>query len=72
MKTKEANGEANEPRPKLELGPDGNAFAILGRATCAMRKAGCSKSHIERMMDEATSGDYDHLLLTVGKYCEVR
>jgi hypothetical protein len=46
------------------VGEDGNAFSILGRVKRIMRRAG-----IEDQWDEfhaqATSGDYDNLLLTV-------
>jgi hypothetical protein len=43
---------------------DGNAFAILGRCRRAMRRAGLSHE-IETFTQEATSGDYYHLLRTV-------
>ena len=45
-------------------GEDGNAFAIMGQCSRAMRKAGCSKEEIDAFMTEAQSGDYDHLLQT--------
>ena len=44
---------------------DGNAFAILGRVTNALRRGGVSDTIIEAFKDEATAGDYDHLLRTV-------
>jgi hypothetical protein len=43
-------------------GEDGNAFAILGRTTRALRQAGLSKEEVDEYYAEATSGDYDHLL----------
>lgn len=46
------------------IGEDGNAFAILGRVQKAMRRAGVEKSDIEAYLKEATSGDYNHLLVT--------
>jgi hypothetical protein len=59
-------------KPTLKLtGTNGNAFAILGAAAKAMRQAGIEPDVIHRMQDEATSGDYDHLLVTVMNYCEV-
>ena len=58
--------------PELELaGLDGNAFSILGRARIAARDDGWPKEDIEAVMNEATSGDYDHLLTTIMTYFEV-
>lgn len=45
-------------------GPAGNAFAVLGNVQGAMKRAGLSKAEIDAYMDEAKSGDYDHLLKT--------
>ena len=45
-------------------GKDGNAFAIMGRVSEALREAGVSKEEIKQYTDESTSGDYDHLLRT--------
>ena len=45
-------------------GEDGNAIAILGRAKHAAQVAGLSTEEIQALHDEATSGDYDHLLRT--------
>jgi hypothetical protein len=51
------------PQIKVMLdGEDGNAFAILGRVTKAMRRAGLTAEQIAEYRDAATSGDYDHLL----------
>lgn len=64
--------EDQQPRPKLRLsGTDGNAFSIMGHAMEAMRKAKCSKEHIDKYYKEATSGDYDHLLRVTMTYCDV-
>ena len=54
------------PHVEVELvGQDGNAFAILGSVQRAMRQADVDKADIDVMMDEAMSGDCDHLLQTV-------
>jgi hypothetical protein len=45
-------------------GQDGNAFFILGRCQGAARKAGVPSDQIKAFMDEASAGDYDHLLAT--------
>ena len=60
------------PNVKVRLvGEDGNAFAILGRVTRAMRRAYVPKKERDAFMAEATSGDYDHLLGTVMKWVSV-
>jgi hypothetical protein len=60
----------SKPIVKL-IGQDGNAFAILAATKNSMKKAGWSREEIDEFFEEATSGDYDHLLQTVMKYCEV-
>lgn len=57
-----------KPRCRL-IGEDGNAFAIIGRVTTALRKAG-QKDKVDAFMKEATSGDYDHLLATCLEYVD--
>ena len=58
-------------KPKVKLaGEDGNAFAILGRVIGALRKGGADKEYIDKFKNEATSGDYDSLLVTVCKYVD--
>lgn len=47
------------------VGEDGNAFSILGRIRRAMRRADLPDSEWELFHTEATSGDYDKLLMTV-------
>lgn len=53
------------------VGQDGNAFSILARVRAAMKRAGVEPEEIEAFADEATDGDYDHLLGTVMKWVEV-
>ena len=58
---------------KVKLtGVDGNAFVILGTVQKAMKAAGWTKEEIETFTTEATSGDYNNLLRTCLKYCDVR
>lgn len=60
------------PNVKVRLvSEDGNAFNILGKVTRAMRVAGLTKEQRDEYMQEATRGDYDHLLQTTMKYVEV-
>lgn len=47
------------------IGEDGNAFAILARTKLALKRAGVPKVETDKFFEEATSGDYDHLLRTV-------
>lgn len=44
------------------VGEDGNAFAIMGRVVEALEDAGNDESVINSYMEQATAGDYDHLL----------
>jgi hypothetical protein len=51
-----------------DFGRDGNAFALLGQVQTAMRKGGCTKEEVDAFINEATNGDYSHLLATCGEY----
>ena len=53
------------------INEDGNAFHILGKVRAALRRAGESQEFIEAFTKEATSGDYNHLLVTVTEVVEV-
>ena len=56
---------------KVKLtGRDGNAFAILGSVSKALKTAGHTDLS-KKFMEEATKGDYDHLLRTAMEYVEV-
>jgi len=54
--------------PMRLVGEDGNAFAIMGRAMKALRRAGNPPEVIEKYKAEATSGDYNHLLMVTMEY----
>lgn len=59
--------------PKLTVkmvGQDGNAFAILGRCRAALRNAGRA-DEFPAFMREATSGNYEHLIMTVCEWFNV-
>lgn len=47
------------------VGQDGNAFFILGRVADALRNGDVPSATIDTFYEEATSGDYNHLLVTV-------
>jgi hypothetical protein len=67
-----ADTESRYPHIEVKLiGEDGNAFAILGRITRAMRRHGIGDADVKAFMAEATSGDYDHLLATAMHWVSV-
>lgn len=53
-------------------GQEGNAFAIMGAVSRALKRAGHSPDIVKEFQDEATSGDYDHLLQTAMAYVDVQ
>lgn len=59
-------------KPELELsGQDGNAFAVIGRATKVARRARWNVEEIKKFQEEAMAGDYNHVLQTCMKYFDV-
>lgn len=60
------------PEVKVELvGQDGNAFLILGRVMKALKRGGATPEEVREYLDEAKSGDYNHLLATTMDWVEV-
>ena len=59
-----------KPTVKL-VGEDGNAFYVMGHVKQSLRRAGADKEYIDKYLSEATSGDYDHLLVVSMEYVEV-
>ena len=60
------------PNVKVNLsGEDGNAYFIIGRVRKALKRAGVSEADVEAFTQEATAGNYDHLLQTVMKTVDV-
>ena len=49
-------------------GPDGNAFAIMGRVQAALKKAGATKEEIAQHSMDSMSGDYDNLISAQSKW----
>lgn len=63
----------NEPLTDVVVklvGADGNAFAILGKVSKALRQHGYAHL-VADYTNEAMSGDYDHLLQTTMRYVSV-
>jgi len=64
--------EVRHPEITVELlGQDSNAFAVLGATRKALRRGGVSGEEQEEYIEEATSGDFDHLLQTTMKWVNV-
>jgi len=60
-------------RPKVRLtGVDGNAWAIMGKVSDALTRMGCPQGHVDKYIEESTSGDYDNLLRVACEYAIVR
>ncbi|QTD36411.1 hypothetical protein JL193_09585 [Polaribacter batillariae] len=52
------------------IGVDGNAFVIMGVFRRQAKKEGWTPEEIELVMEDAKSGDYNHLLATIENHCE--
>ena len=51
-------------------GPSGNAFAVMGNVSRALKRAGHGDK-VEEYMNEAMSGDYDNLLRVTEEWVTV-
>lgn len=63
----------NEPLFDIDvalIGTDGNAFALMGKVTTALKRAGFGDA-VKPFRDEAMSGDYNHLVATCAKYVNI-
>ena len=67
--TKLMNVKYPEIKVKM-VGEDGNAFAILGRVTKALRNARVPLEERKKFQAEATKTDYNNVLQTVMKWVE--
>lgn len=57
--------EVKYPDIDVQLtGEDGNAYAIMGSVRDALRRGGVDQAEQALFLEEATAGDYDHLLRT--------
>lgn len=60
--------------PEIEVqltGTDGNAFAIMGAVSKALRRAEVPQEEIDSYINQSKSGDYDNLLRTAMKWVSV-
>jgi hypothetical protein len=53
------------------VGTDGNAYALMGKVRKALRQAGASPEELDQFFQEATSGDYDHLIYVCTEWVNV-
>ena len=53
------------------VGEDGNAFAILGKVSKALKRAGYG-DEVDQYMAEAMAGDYNELLATTMRWVDVQ
>ena len=66
------SGEIKYPEIHVQLvGLNGNAFSILSRYLEAMRRAKLSQEERDAFYKEATSGNYDHLIVTCMEWFDV-
>ena len=49
-------------------GPDGNAFVLLGKAKSFAKVIGMNGIEAEALINDMTSGDYEHLLEVFDKH----
>lgn len=64
--------DVKHPEITVQLvGKNGNAFYILGLCKSAMERNHLPQNEIDQFMSEATSGDYNHLLVTVMAWFDV-
>ena len=52
------------------VGVNANAFAIMGTFSRQAKREGWTKQEIDLVLDEAKTGDYNHLLATIILHCE--
>lgn len=52
------------------VGVNGNAFMVMGFFQRQAKKEGWTPEEIDKVMIEAKSSDYVHLLATIENYCE--
>jgi hypothetical protein len=63
--------ECKHPEIEVELiGNDGNAFAVMGAVSKALRRGGYA-AEVEQFQSEAMSGDYNHLLQVVMQWITI-
>lgn len=62
--------EKEKPTVRL-IGEDGNAFAIMGKVSNALRNSGYTKEEILEYQNQATSGDYKNLMRVTAAWVNI-
>ena len=58
-------------KPQVRLiGTDGNVFALLGKCTEALKKAGM-QGQVKELREKVIGGDYNNALRAMMEYCDV-
>lgn len=52
------------------VGTNANAFAIMGAFSRQAKKEDWTQDEIDAVLQEAQTGDYNHLLATIENHCE--
>ena len=68
MAIKSINDKARGPIEIDLTGPEGNAFVLLGYAKRYAKQLGKNGVEAEAIVNEMTSGDYEHLLDVFDSY----
>lgn len=61
--------------PEIEVqltGNDGNAFAIMGAVSAALKRAKVNQLEIDQYINRSTSGDYENLLRVAASFVTVK
>lgn len=67
------HGDTRYPNIEVQLtGHDGNAVMIIGRVSRALRRAGVEQGEIDDFFEQATSGDYNNVLVTCMRWVNVQ
>jgi len=66
-------GAPSEKPTANVVGGDGNAYAVMGTVSKALRRAGASNAYVDYYFHESTSSEsYDKLLQVAWKFAELK
>ena len=68
--TQPTTPDREKPTVKL-TGNDGNAFAVMGAVTSALRRSGYTNEEVHEYQSQAMSGDYNNLLAVSMRWANV-
>ena len=61
-----------DTKPTVQIkGLDGNAFSVMGTVKQALKRAGADKEYFDQYTNDATMGDYNHLLSVSMAYVDI-